>query len=164
MESVPFFGTGWEEVGGTARALDLELEDPWKFKDLLCHQPSHLILSKPLYLYEVLFPHLLLGTVLPASPTYRLIVRIKRECQWNHFEMLTCYYSIWLWWQIKLIWVFLCLMSMQEYFQRGFCFPVFNFQGHSLPLTFVWERSSHTKGVSCHCGQGFKQPCHSLRL
>lgn len=62
------------------------------------------------------------------------------------------------------LWVFLCLMSVQEYFQQGFCFPVFSFQGHSLILTCVWERSSYTKGVSWNYGQGFKHPCNSGRL
>lgn len=38
------------------------------------------------------------------------------------------------------LWVFLCLMSVQEYFQQGFCFPVFSVQGRSLILTCVWER------------------------
>lgn len=70
-----FSDTAREEQGRMERVLDLELEDHRSSRSYSAtKQPSDLFTS--LNLGEADFPHLLLGTTPPASPTYGL-ARIK---------------------------------------------------------------------------------------
>lgn len=141
------------------RVLDLELEDPRRSGSYSAtKQPSDLI-----HTTEAHFPHVLLGTVLPASLAYRLFAGSGKDV--NEITLKCLHVIILLDCDSKSsLWMFFYLMSVREYAQQGFCLPVFSFQGHSLILTSVWERRSHTKGVSWNCGQGCKHPCYSLRL